>query len=649
MQLEAETTIRAPRPLLLSAKEVDALYDTLEVLLAAFASMDPPVSAFLLAGSLLGSVRSTSILFCDDDVDIGIFECDAERVAAALPALLRGVATFARRPWPGGDRVRPCAAPGAWIDVFTLRRYENAADVASVVALRVNGTASPPDAIATVLAGLAGARYPIWHYDNRLALELWPREWLSAAELFPLRSAFFGPTRGVLAPLHPVPYLLRAFGDDCFDVYKVARQHEEHAPVRAAAAAAAAAVTALPSAGTALPLEDEHFLPVQHSKRARRVPSVHTRAALGIFLASEATWDGSLAPGAELPQQPLQRLDVTGSACESRARFGAAIAAATESAPGAFTFTAELRAAMEPHIQKARLARNAAAAAAASSGAEDIPTGLRGEAVIAYDAAAHPLGEELAIALGVAAGMPAAATTDMRMLHTVLGGAKGKHAATARLRCADARAGFVQAYDAFLARVVCPAVAAAVAAAGGAPPSVLRCQAFPCVRIIMPGEFSLAPHCDADRGFLPATVNIVVPLTKYELASGAAALHTETAPGSEDWHAVTAGPGELLRFYGNRCLHWTAENTTTATRVSLDLRVALLSAHALHTDAFGTGYFAAYRCNDGVWERAEALPLPDYRLGYPFGGVRTATAPAAGKEKKKFARVAHADHVSSGT
>jgi len=32
----------------------------------------------VLAGSLLGAVRSASILFCDDDIDIGIFEDEYE-------------------------------------------------------------------------------------------------------------------------------------------------------------------------------------------------------------------------------------------------------------------------------------------------------------------------------------------------------------------------------------------------------------------------------------------------------------------------------------------------------------------------------------------------------------------------------------------
>ena len=128
-----------PKPLLLQPREVDALYDTLEAVLSALAALNPPAPAVLLAGSALGAVRSASILFCDDDVDIGILEADAARVAAALPGALRGVASYTRRPWPGGDRVRPRAAPSAWIDVFVLRRYDSAAVLA--IKCRVAGLA----------------------------------------------------------------------------------------------------------------------------------------------------------------------------------------------------------------------------------------------------------------------------------------------------------------------------------------------------------------------------------------------------------------------------------------------------------------------------------------------------------------------------
>ena len=68
----------ASRALLLQPAEVDALYDALDVLTRALAHLDIPF--YLIAGSALGACRSRSILFCDDDVDIAIFECDYARL-----------------------------------------------------------------------------------------------------------------------------------------------------------------------------------------------------------------------------------------------------------------------------------------------------------------------------------------------------------------------------------------------------------------------------------------------------------------------------------------------------------------------------------------------------------------------------------------
>ncbi len=181
-------------------------------------------------------------------------------------------------------------------------------------------------------------------------------------------------------------------------------------------------------------------------------------------------------------------------------------------------------------------------------------------------------------------------------------------------------------------------------------------QAFPCIRIIQPGEFSLGVHCDTAYGFAPTNVNFVVPLTwptgssravpvtqaiglapspdaakssgdasshayaacKTEAATSshqiqsnvittyppighsarvagaahvtvaavagkvgadAAALYIESAPGREDWHPVDVGPGHVRRFWGSQCLHWTSENTTPGTRVSLDFRVVPTMAY----------------------------------------------------------------------
>jgi len=108
---------------LLKKKELSALYDTLEVTQRVLEENGVPF--IIVAGSLLGAVRSNSILFCDDDIvrqpvriyvdsmfkasyfqDIAVFEEDYERVLKLLPSALRGHASYSVRPWPAADRIR---------------------------------------------------------------------------------------------------------------------------------------------------------------------------------------------------------------------------------------------------------------------------------------------------------------------------------------------------------------------------------------------------------------------------------------------------------------------------------------------------------------------------------------------------------------
>lgn len=61
-----------------------------------------------------------------------------------------------------------------------------------------------------------------------------------------------------------------------------------------------------------------------------------------------------------------------------------------------------------------------------------------------------------------------------------------------------------------------------------------------------------------------------VPLTSV---GGSNSLVAESEPGLGDFHAFEAAPGEFVKFYGNRCWHYTVANATEVTRVSFDLRV----------------------------------------------------------------------------
>ncbi len=387
--------------------------------------------------------------------------------------------------------------------------------------------------------------------------------------------------------------------------------------------------------------------------------------------------------------------------------FGAAMAAATAHSAAAFRFTPALLAVMEPHVQKARALRAERAAPVAlqrlraALDASPMFCALRTEAAIDYDAAAYPLGAALAAAIGLPAHVPIAE------LHTVSpqwangtnlcesspspsvlasvaavkqpglpseAAKKGKDAMMARLRDATHRATFHTLFDRFVCEVIAPALMAESVrkdcassdcdlADGGDDGDdgslTFYYQAFPCVRLIQPGEFSLGVHCDSAYGFSPTNLNIVVPLTAANgHSNGAAELYVESHPGAEDWHSLierhmqgggtcdTNGTrGRAIRFWGSQCLHWTSENTTAHTRASLDFRVIPAAAwRASHeceaVDAYAgrDGYYHCARrrrfhhgsaeagssatehavSSEFVWVRDAPMFAPDPRVGYPF-------------------------------
>lgn len=113
-------------------------------------------------------------------------------------------------------------------------------------------------------------------------------------------------------------------------------------------------------------------------------------------------------------------------------------------------------------------------------------------------------------------------------------------------------------------------------------------------------------------------INFVLPLT---LSVCQNALYIESRPGAEDWHPVLLDYGKLKRFFGALCVHWTPENCSDATRVSLDFRVfpaALFDG----TDRFSSveGYFQRARRVNGEYVRVGDAQLlaPDKRNGLPF-------------------------------
>ena len=182
-------------------------------------------------------------------------------------------------------------------------------------------------------------------------------------------------------------------------------------------------------------------------------------------------------------------------------------------------------------------------------------------------------------------------------------------------------------------------------------------QSFPCIRVVRPGEFSIGPHCDASYGFSQGNINFYVPLTRIY---GTNSLILESSPGLEDWHTIELEYGNLKRFYGSQCSHFTAENTTGQTRISLDFRVILEEHWQIDHDHFCStpGYYSSCEyilqtenstpikyanfynmksCiteNDtmsttlstplpGQWVLAENILEPDWRVGFPFEKTNT--------------------------
>lgn len=144
-------------------------------------------------------------------------------------------------------------------------------------------------------------------------------------------------------------------------------------------------------------------------------------------------------------------------------------------------------------------------------------------------------------------------------------------------------------------------------------------QAFPCIRVVRPKEFSIGVHCDSSYGFSQANINFYVNLTKI---FGTNSLVLESIPGKEDWHTIEADYGSVKRFYGAQCSHFTTGNSTDATRVSLDFRVIVdrlwLPDHDHYCATPGYYVQCAVDAGTGRGVVMGPLPEPDWRMGFPF-------------------------------
>jgi len=312
-----------PEPTLISRKEVEALYDTLEAVKTALSTLG--VEYIVTGGSLLGAVRQHSILFCDDDIDVTIIDRDGTaypRVQEGLAAALGKAFRFYVRPWEGGDKVRKVAVASVFVDIFVLTRYPSLEDLTRVIGVKKNGQPQSAEYVAGIVQkiraaavsqGEAAPLFPCWHFATRKAIEMWPKEVYRDRELLPLaRNLHLGPVVNVSGPQTPVLLLKRAFGADCFDVYYQSGSHKKatkHAVVTPSDDAADVTLPPLVAGGGAwehapkVTLDEAHYIPMQPEPKAKRRPTAHCRAALEAYLleqvAREADW--LRAPAATVP------------------------------------------------------------------------------------------------------------------------------------------------------------------------------------------------------------------------------------------------------------------------------------------------------------------------------------------------------------
>ena len=263
-----------------------------------------------------------------------------------------------------------------------------------------------------------------------------------------------------------------------------------------------------------------------------------------------------------------------------------------------------LRQVMEPHIEKARQGR-----AKAWAQLNHIPApypALRNavqQKHISFSKKQFPWQQELQNLLGVTT------TTDddnnLAQLHTVVP-VSSKKELLQPLLSASARWKFHETYERFVHNLIVPYLHQQYVNTlfpnkrgcrndddddGERQHRLLvRYQAFPCLRVVRPGEFSIGPHCDLAYGHALASLNVYVPLSSP--IGGTNALYAESQPGLEDWQPLwwdnhneeeeeegksdnNHDRGVAIVFDGAQCLHFTLENTTPFTRVSMDFRIAL--------------------------------------------------------------------------
>ena len=171
--------IRNYRPLFLSDKMKDKFYDLFEKFDKICKEND--IRYFIIAGTLLGSLRHREMIPWDDDIDVGILNEDLEKFKkinfSSYGLQQRGVSRdnigkiFYENQYDNGNKYE-----SVFIDIFVFEKVEN--------------------------------RY---QYTHKYALDKWENEFFYEKELFPLRHYPFK-NLSVTGPNESLPYSTRAWG-----------------------------------------------------------------------------------------------------------------------------------------------------------------------------------------------------------------------------------------------------------------------------------------------------------------------------------------------------------------------------------------------------------------------------------------------------
>ena len=532
--------------IILTRKEVDELYRLMSIVIAVLDDLQ--TQYVIIKGSLLGATRSESILFNDNDIDIGIIDdgqdshgrfhenlIQALDVSSARHRFVNGKEVtyhHARRSKEGCIRIHSSETSRAWVDIFVLKRYDSREQLMRLFDTEEN--AQTEDSSLYRVNYFLFESFPLYHYDDRNSIALWPNQHFSPSELFPLQHLKFGPL-DVVAPRETVQTLQRFYGDDCFTHYslvKIMSGHADHSKVDRMTA-------------EKLPLLEEHYQPIEHSDMWSAKSRMSQQSLVDGFdcepeLEACSDEDGDEPPprsssppiGMGMGMLRSKSLFVLGANSLHRSPspsalsasltiiydadcmprepgpskwFGADLRQCTGSCSDAPEFEKTLRKAMEPHLQTAR--RNREMSRSPTTLQIDAPiasyigvpyTSMREERRFLFDEHSYPIHEVLAQTLGI---------DDLSKLHEHPNQDMGQ--LLAPLLSRQHRRQFHSCFDNLVTSFCIPLLHSMAMEkrifhnkSTKTPSKVTyRYQAFPCIRVVRPGEFSIAPHCDTGEQF----------------------------------------------------------------------------------------------------------------------------------------------------